>query len=744
MKLDKDFLIKQKFWVVLSGGLFLTLLAIFFLVVIAPGTIGKVRKKVEEEWGKVKGAKDVKNPEYIKVVEKTFESEKGNETLAWGRGYRSQLGFQSWPREFEDKFEFENGLFATEIAVQANADLAAQPPDEPKQDKEEGKKQDKDGKTEGAAEQSAMRKMYGKLVEFNSEYIVVEGRGKAGSKKFHRLRDENMKVSSPEGKEVSLFPDLAKVKVGSVVAVSYFQGRRFYDPLTGKEQNTFAETYKSQLLPILKEAGPLNEMDQVLVQFPNYTWGKEPPLAEAPFFRHVKEWDIQGKDPASISEEIWLAQEDLWIQREMFRIVKKANDSVANFEPVIAGGQPVPGRFVNPYWQIDVQPVQGDEVKIKLTNRLERPQPVNVNFRVQFQKGGPFVAIAPVKDNDPLPPAGTKVDGNPKDSIERSLKIESDEPGKQVVGVRQVLTWETAAVRRIDHVSIGYGGGAEYSLSQRNAFRKLRPYVPKKPEEKPATDSGPGNNPMGPADTTGAMRKGGYPGAPGGGGPGGVPGAGGLAEGLTEHHKRVADRYFDVTPQARRIPVAVVLIVDQAQVSRVATAFADSPLRFLINQTLLHRYPRSVRPESSDESVVAESGSRPGSGYPMAPMMPSFSARPPGGNRYPGAYGGMPSIPSMPAPMASGLGKARRAMGPGGGMSYPVPSYPGAAGMPYPGSLGSGYGGQAPSLGGNEEPEANVELVLYGIISLYQPYPQRPPLPGSEGAPAPATPPANP
>src|SRR5262249_40488067 len=216
-------------------------------------------------------------------------------------------------------------------------------------------------------------------------------------------------------------------------------------------ENRYATTHKSQLLPILKEVGPLNEMDQPVVQFPNYTVRKDMtekdlPPPEAPFFRYVKDWDTRDKD---ISEEFWIEQENLAITRELCRRVKMANDSVANFEPVSEKGRdnkmhPVPGRFVNPYWQIDVLGVKGDQIKLKLTNRLDRPQAVNVNFRVQFQKGGPFVAIAPVKDNDPLPPAGTK---EGKDSLVRDLKIEG-EAGAQGVGGRQVLTWETAAGRR--------------------------------------------------------------------------------------------------------------------------------------------------------------------------------------------------------------------------------------------------------------------------------------------------------
>jgi hypothetical protein len=46
------------------------------------------------------------------------------------------------------------------------------------------------------------------------------------------------------------------------------------------------------------------------------------------FFFWVPKWDRQNHD---ISEEAWIAQEDLWIYRELFRLVKKANDYVANF-----------------------------------------------------------------------------------------------------------------------------------------------------------------------------------------------------------------------------------------------------------------------------------------------------------------------------------------------------------------------------------------------------------------------------
>src|SRR5262249_26534176 len=127
--------------------------------------------------------------------------------------------------------------------------------------------------------------------------------------------------------------------------------------------------------------------------------------------------------------------------------------------------------------------------------------------------------------------------------------------------------------------------------------------------------------------------------------PGTVPGSGGglvgAVEGMTEYHKLVAERYFDVTPQARRIPVALVLIIDPAQMSRVEPAFANPPLRFLINQVIMHRYPRTVRPDYSGETVVADTGSGPSSS-PMASMMQSYGGRYPGG---PGRYSMMPGLP---------------------------------------------------------------------------------------------------
>src|SRR5262249_12665897 len=59
-------------------------------------------------------------------------------------------------------------------------------------------------------------------------------------------------------------------------------------------------------------------------------------------------------------EEIWLAKEDLWVQRELLQVVRNANDSVAGFKELPADKSKAAGpgekrkQFRNPNWEIDL------------------------------------------------------------------------------------------------------------------------------------------------------------------------------------------------------------------------------------------------------------------------------------------------------------------------------------------------------------------------------------------------------
>jgi hypothetical protein len=117
-------------------------------------------------------------------------------------------------------------------------------------------------------------------------------------------------------------------------------------------------------------------------------------------------------------------------------------------------------------------------------------------------------------------------------------------------------------------------------------------------------------------------------------------------------------RYLKTEQEARRVPVAISLVVDQSPVGRVQAAFANSHMRFLTHQVLLNRYPYSL--DISGQSLAMNTGDN----------------------------------------------------------IYLQDSY----------NMGTGMGTTTTTPGGGEGSQsANVELVLYGVVSLYNRYPPLPP-----------------
>ena len=198
--------------------------------------------------------------------------------------------------------------------------------------------------------------------------------------------------------------------------------------------------------------------------------------------------------------------------------------------------------------------------------------------------------------NVPLAPAGDKAG---KDSYVQTFPHKKEEgPRKGIYSVEQVLSWETAAVKRIDHISIGSATGGDISHSQRTFVEPLRPLqVAGANKAGPLPAANPAGNPGGQPVANPA------PAPMGGGG-----GKGGFAHGLWP------DRYVEVSEQSRRIPVAIVIIVDQAHVDRVLTAFNNSKLRFLDTQVLLNLYPGSLQPLVGSRGGFVGGGGEKGGG----------------------------------------------------------------------------------------------------------------------------------
>jgi hypothetical protein len=435
----------------------------------------------------------------------------------------------------------------------------------------------------------------------------------------------------------------------------------------------------------------------------NRVYEKEVPIAPTQFaglsgtdawkrsrlIRYVEEWKERPPD----DEEIWLAQEDVWVQRELLRAIRQTNEGVAWFTPLeetqpakLPADVQAARRFRSPYWQLDLQLKNGKLLTGTLTNVSKRRQPLNAAFWVQlFKKENPkepfHINMSEQEDTrltklerDRLLFSGDRdrklfveihLTGDTL-GVGKSRTFEKEIQGRPdgLFSVFQQLKLETVPVKNLQDLRLGYHSER---MSSRGALR--------------ARDEGA-------AASAHAARPGGGGGAPGGsfiappaGGaapPGGpAPPAGEIARvpggekgdsGGTTKNGLERKRYMEATPQVRRMPVAMVVLVEQDHIQDLLRSLANSKLRIQTTQV------------SWTHAAAAKPGDVPAKTTPG----PAGPGRPGG----PGTPGGLIKPAGTP--------------GPGG------PAGPG----------GPGASAKTPST---DDQESNVvQLVFYGIISLYE------------------------
>src|SRR6266540_4211074 len=101
MKLDKDFLLKHRFWVLLAGALGFWLIALAVVLIGPGGTAAKARSdftKDEDNLGpKNPSTKDIKNPSFNTAWDERREFYKGHKDTVWGAAWATQTDLMSWP-----------------------------------------------------------------------------------------------------------------------------------------------------------------------------------------------------------------------------------------------------------------------------------------------------------------------------------------------------------------------------------------------------------------------------------------------------------------------------------------------------------------------------------------------------------------------------------------------------------------------------------------------------------------------
>jgi len=649
VKVDQEFLLKNRFWIGLGFVVPLVLVSLLLLWISVAGAIETERKAVDDSKKALEGINNPKNQIWVDELHKIDESIAGKKNQVWAKAWRAQQNLMTWPAKLAPKYK---------------------------------------------------DKYFGDPIDtYDRDFFTDKDTGYA-SQFYYELWD----IVDP------------------------------IDPRTGLGAVQFKDSWESVIQPVR--------------DFPNL------PLT---------------------SEDVWLAQEDLWVKRELLRVVRDANDSVGVFhvKPPPEDGQkkaePAPDKaklkvppdeeikaykvFVSPYWEAEVVLTQKKDkhyIRGSLKNISSRRQPLGFYLLVRLMKGRDAQPVPVALDGEPL---GT---GDSMVFFYRAINEQKKEPSPVdrfnpvgIYGVEEDFNWRTVPVKRIDIVALGYSG-------HRIANRSLKPY----PAFAPKTDAGA-------ADATSPV-PGAVPGSPPGGAsdaPSGAPagmgafGAGGTQEASKSKNGLERYRYIDVAANGpvRRMPVAMVLIVDQNHIAEALAAFANSRLRIQTVQAHWQRAHENLEPPEQGSEVTSAQGGGDRPAMPSSMGSPGSMGRPGGSGKRLGGMGMGGGGMGMPAPPRgeSGGGGDPRRRGYGSGGNYGgMPRMPGAPGSSFPGMRPDGLTG---GTGEAEEEELSlVELSIYGIASLYERYPPRTPpaeagdatktegQPAGAGAPAaaPTTPPA--
>ncbi len=504
MKVDKATLIKHRFWIILGTAVAFTVIGWLLLLLTVPGAVGKERDKVNSQWSAKKTVTKYLNREYVNVQKKEvddLQSELKKLQSILFNAQAVEASCMSWPKMLSsDKkvvFDLKDGLYALEVAIQP---------------------------LKGGKLPAVKDKISGTLETTDQEWFKVQDEK---GKSYQLLRSTKTKITDNSNitPKISGFGELVN-RTGHPVVVTYYKGKTFGEDLTEAEIRAYQESYREQLIDVLKDLGTVNRFGDTVVQLRyvpstkqptrpiggfgkkkektdpdivNETWifrpeMKNPPQTPPPTDNRFLQLPALGaKNATEISSaEVWATQESVWVQHEIFRQIKATNDGLAAFERVDMSADGKSAVFRNFYWEVELKMAAGG-VNVKLKNMRPNWQPIeNLRFIARFKDpskkdGNPSdeVVIPPQKSAGwqgyPVGPAGSGKDVFPNEkSGEKTNAKFIALPGAPLTGfysLDQVLTVETAAVKRIDAISIGASLTGEPAVSLRHDRELLKPYA---------------------------------------------------------------------------------------------------------------------------------------------------------------------------------------------------------------------------------------------------------------------------
>ena len=405
---------------------------------------------------------------------------------------------------------------------------------------------------------------------------------------------------------------------------------KFGDPIPEKQpesvRSQFRErnVYEAEYSKLIKKLEPMQFKDG---------WQK--------VLRHVETF---GKVPDA--EDMWLAMEDLWVQREVLLALHKINADAATFTRVTTkrDGSPAPdekkhrifqsGPEKLRIWELDLRVNEKDNQRIlegTLTNISPRLQVLGVGNKMTLK----VWLTADAKQPYLFEVEGTSVEADQKPLIIKTIKSHILPPEwkvDEIARVEQQFDIRTVPVKRVDFLALGKLSDRNNNLTLKMA--KFSEQMAKEEQKLLASEGGGelGSPIIGmPSPKGGMPGKGGGtpgpgtgPGVPGGYGQGGETGEATLPALSQNGLERY--RYIDVTEQVRRMPLGVVVIADQSYMKDIMESNVNIKLRFQLTQVHWNRFHDTLsyttslvrsNPATGFPSPATGFPSIPGTGFPM-------------------------------------------------------------------------------------------------------------------------------
>src|SRR5947209_6855869 len=128
MKVDKEVLLKQHFWILLILVVVLPLVCLLILWTSASAKVEDAEKSVKDAEVKLTNIKDPKNKKFEDLLKVKDEKVDAQKTKTWGQAWKEQADMLTWPENLEGADKLKDMYFLDKMPIDWRVDYDRKKP----------------------------------------------------------------------------------------------------------------------------------------------------------------------------------------------------------------------------------------------------------------------------------------------------------------------------------------------------------------------------------------------------------------------------------------------------------------------------------------------------------------------------------------------------------------------------------------------------------------------------------------